>query len=299
MTYHLLRFFLKLISRLPFRVLYILADVVYFLLYYIIRYRRRIVRKNLTEAFPEKSPAEIKKIEKEFYHFFADNLLESCKMANMSPEEMSRRMNFTNINTINDVLRNGQSIAIYLGHYANWEWVSSMPIHLEKSAVAAQIYHKLRNKEMDKLILEHRSAFGAVSVEMYQTARYITGLAHRKQVSIIGFIADQSPKKREVHHFIPFMHHNTPVLTGTEKLIKHYGFDPWFLYTKRIKRGYYEAEFIHIHDNPKTLPDFQLTEMYFQMLEKVIRKQPELYLWTHNRFKHAQPLTPQRQITTA
>lgn len=290
MMYHLLSFFLKLLSYIPFKVLYVLSDGLFYLLYYVIRYRRTIVRKNLTESFPEKSEQEILQIEKNFYHYFTDQVLESCKMTTISPEEISRRMVFTNVEAADAVLKSGKSIALYIGHYGNWEWVSSIPLWLGKEVRAVQIYHKLRNESMDKLMLHIRERMGAVSVEMRKTARYITEMANSRQVSIVGFIADQSPRKKEVRHFLPFLHHNTPVLTGTEKIIKHYDFEAWFLNMKRIKRGYYEAELVRIHENPKELPDFELTAIYYQMLEQMIRNRPELYLWTHNRFKHAMKL---------
>lgn len=294
MTYHLLRFFFKLMSRLPFGVLYAMSGGIYVLLYHVARYRRKIVRKNLTECFPEKDLREIRDIEKKSYRFFSDNIVESFKMSSMSPEEMGRRMRFTNVEEVNSVLRSGRSVALYLGHYGNWEWISSMPLHLEKSAVAAQIYHKLRNKAMDRIMLEHRGAHGAVNVDMYRTARYITELSADKRTSIIGFIADQSPKKREVRHFLQFLHHRTPVLTGTEKITKHYGFDPWFVRIRKVGKGYYEAEFVHMHDDPKSVPDFELTRIYYEMLEQVIREKPEMYLWTHNRFKHAELSEPDK-----
>lgn len=294
MTYHLLRFFFKLMSRLPFGVLYAISGGIYVLLYHVARYRRKIVRKNLTECFPEKDLREIRDIEKKSYRFFSDNIVESFKMSSMSPEEMGRRMRFTNVEEVNSVLRSGRSVALYLGHYGNWEWISSMPLHLEKSAVAAQIYHKLRNKAMDRIMLEHRGSHGAVNVDMYRTARYITELSADKRTSIIGFIADQSPKKREVRHFLQFLHHRTPVLTGTEKITKHYGFDPWFVRIRKVGKGYYEAEFVHMHDDPKSVPDFELTRIYYEMLEQVIREKPEMYLWTHNRFKHAELSEPDK-----
>ena len=287
MTYHLLSFLLKLLSCIPFKVLYVLSDGLYYLLYYVARYRRPIVRKNLTESFPEKSKQEIKRIEKTFYHYFTDQVLESCKMATISPEEMSRRMKFTNMEAANAVLGEGRSIALYMGHYGNWEWISSIPLWLKGNALAVQIYHQLRNDNMNKVILYNRERMGAISVEMRKTARYITEMASAGKVSIVGFIADQSPKKKEARHFLSFLHHQAPVLTGTEKIVKHYGFEAWFLDMKRVKRGYYEAELIRMHENPKELPDFELTALYFRMLEQMILKRPELYLWSHNRFKHA------------
>lgn len=290
MTYHLLSFFLKFLSYTPFCVLYVLSDCLFYLLYYVVRYRRRIVRKNLTESFPEKSEQEIIQIEKKFYQYFTDQVLESCKMATISSEEMSKRMKFTNIEDANAVLRSGKTISLYMGHYGNWEWVSSIPLCLEPNVLAVQIYHKLRNENMDRLLLYQRERMGAISVEMRKTARYITQLKTANKVSIIGFIADQSPRKRDARHFIPFLNHQTPVLTGTEKIIKHYGFEAWFLDMKRVKRGFYEARLIRMHDAPQSLPDFELTTIYYQMLEQMIKERPELYLWTHNRFKHAKGL---------
>lgn len=288
MMYYLLSFFVRLLSYIPFCVMYFISDCLYYIIYYIVGYRRHIVRKNLSESFPEKSEQEIKRIEKEFYHYFTDNILEGCKMASISRNEISRRMKFKNTDAINDVLNRGKSIALYLGHYANWEWCSSIPLHIkDENVVGAQIYHQLRNENMDKLILHNRERMGAVCVEMRKTARYVNEMSSNNKVCIIGFIADQSPKKREVRHFLRFLNHNVPVLTGTEKIAKHYGLDAWFVNIKRIKRGYYEAEFIRMHDNPQSLPDFELTAIYYRMLEKMICDHPELYLWTHNRFRHA------------
>ena len=288
MIYHLLRFLLKLLSYIPFRVLYILSDGLFCLLYYLVGYRRKVVRQNLTESFPEKSLPEIRRIEKKFYRFFADMILESCKLASVSPEEIRRRMKFTNVEAVNSMLKQGKSVSVYLGHYGNWEWVSSMPLWLENGVTGAQIYHKLRNKDMERLMLHIRGRMGAVSVDMHKTSRYITGLVNSRQVCVVGFIADQSPRWQEARHFLPFLHHKTPVLTGTEKITKHYGFEAFYLDVKRLRRGYYEAEFTQLRGNPRALPDFELTTLYFRRLEQAILRQPELYLWTHNRFKHAE-----------
>ena len=287
MIYHLLRFFLKLLSYIPFRVLYILSDGLFYPLYYLIRYRRKIVRRNLTESFPEKNLSEIKHVEKRFYRFFTDMILESCKLASISQDEIRRRMKFKNVEEVNGMLKQGKSVAVYLGHYGNWEWVSSMPLWLEKDIIGAQIYHRLSNKNVDKLMLHIRGRMGAISIDMHKTARYITALATEHKVCTIGFIADQSPRKRDSHHFLHFLNHYVPALTGTEKIIKHYGFEAFYLDVKRTKRGYYEAEFVKMHDNPQSLRDFELTDLYFKHLEQAITKRPELYLWTHKRFRIA------------
>ncbi|MCM1450252.1 MAG: lysophospholipid acyltransferase family protein [Clostridiales bacterium] len=287
MTYHILSFLLKAISLLPFWVLYAFSDVLALLLYYIVRYRRRVVRRNLTECFPDKDLSEIKAIEHKFYRFFTDNILEACKMATISPESMSRHMVFTNIDQVNKRLREGRSISLFLGHYANWEWISSMPLHLYKGAISGQIYQRLRNKNMDRLMLHVRSRMGATNIEMRNTARFITSLVAQGKECIIGFIADQSPRYRDVHHFMPFLNHEAPVLVGTEKITKHYDFDAWFVKPTRVKRGYYTVEFVELAPDSKSLPDFELTALYYQHLEAMINECPYLYLWSHNRFKHA------------
>lgn len=287
---NLLHFLLKCVSYIPFGVIYVISDCLYYILYYVVRYRRKVVRKNLTESFPEKDMQEIKSIEKKFYSYFVDQILETCKLATISPEEISRRMKFTNAEDVNAVFRSGKSVALYMGHYGNWEWVSSIPLCLEKGVKSHQIYHKLSNANVDKLMLALRERMGSKSVEMRNTARYVNEQAALRTICLIGFIADQSPKKREARYFLPFLHHQTPVLVGTEKLVKRYGYDAWFLEMKRIRRGYYEATFVHMHEAPQSLPDYELTAIYYRMLEQMIQACPELYLWTHKRFKHAKKL---------
>ena len=278
---------IKIISHIPFGMLYALSDILFYPFYFIIRYRRKMVRKNLTESFPNKSADEIMHIEKAFYHFFIDMILESCKLISITPEDIRRRMKFANIEIANKMLAEGKSVSVFLGHYGNWEWMSSIGLWLHKDAIKAQIYHKLRNKPMDKIMKKLRERMGNKCVEMYKTARFIANATNTgNKPCIIGFIAEQTTKKREVKHFIQFLNHKTPVLTGTEKATKHYGFNAIFISTRRVKRGYYECEISSLHDNPKSLPDYELTNLYFRQLEHEIQQHPELYLWTHNRFKH-------------
>jgi KDO2-lipid IV(A) lauroyltransferase len=279
----------QLFSLLPLRAMYVLSDGLFYWVYYLGRYRRKIARKNLTESFPEKSLPEIRRIEKRFYRFFIDLFFETCKLATLSEKEISRRMKFTNPEVVDAVLRQGKSISTYMGHYGNWEWVTSLPLHLKTKVVAGQIYHQLHNHPLDRLLIRNRERMGAVCIEMRETPRKIHALASERSVSIIGYLADQSPNKKYIRYFVPFLHHRTPALTGAEKITKRYGFEAWYLDVRRVKRGYYEATFIRLHDDPQSLPDFELTNRYYRQLEQIIRRQPEWYLWTHNRFKHSRP----------
>lgn len=289
MSYRLLRSLLTAISAIPFGMLYVISDLLAFAVYHVARYRRKVVRRNLTESFPDLPPADVRRIEKNFYRHFTDNILETCKMATITSDEMMRRMRFPNVEAVNVPLREGRSVSLFLGHYGNWEWVSSMPLWLEPSATPAQIYHTLSNPVVDRLMLWMRARQGAVNIEMRRTAHFIVEQAAAGRTSIIGFIADQSPRRKDAKHFIPFLNHCVPVITGTEKITKRYGFEAYFVKMTRPRRGHYEAEFVKMCDNPAALPDFELTSLYYDHLEQAIHEHPEMYLWTHNRFKYARP----------
>ena len=288
MTYYLLKGAWRLLSLIPLRVLYVLSDGVFYIVYYLGRYRRKVARKNLIESFPEKSEQEIKVIEKRFYRFFIDTIFEMCKLMSFSPQEMAQHLHFTNMEILNEVFRQGKSVTLYMGHYANWEWCSSLALHLDREtgAVMGQIYKKLHNSVVDKLTIYNRERMGAICVEMNQTLRWIDEQVKKNIPTVTCYVADQSPRKSQIRHYVPFLHHHTPVFTGAEKITKRYGFEAWYLDIKRIKRGYYAADLVRLHEHPQSLPDFELTDIYYRYLEQVVHRQPELYLWTHNRFKY-------------
>ncbi|MDR1527434.1 MAG: lysophospholipid acyltransferase family protein [Dysgonamonadaceae bacterium] len=284
--YGLLKGIWSLLSYIPLPIMYGFSDISFHILYYLARYRRRITRKNLTESFPEKSRQEITGIEKRFYRFFIDLMFEMCKMASFSEQEMRRRMHFTNPEEVQQVLDKGQSISVFIGHYGNWEWISSFPVHLSGQIVAGQIYHHLHNRVVNRLLLHNRSQWGAVNVEMNETFRWIHKHFDEGQVTITGYIADQATKRSNTQHYVHFLNHRTTALTGAEKITRKYCFDAYYLDIERKRRGYYEARFVRMHDASQALSDFELTDKYFALLEQTIRRHPECYLWTHNRFKH-------------
>ncbi|WP_417466927.1 lysophospholipid acyltransferase family protein [Leyella stercorea] len=285
--YYFIYFIIKTLSYIPFWMLYAISDIMYYPLYYVIRYRREIVRKNLTESFPEKSPSEIITIEKKFYRFFMDMLLESSKIASISPNEMRKRMKFVNIDKTNKLLDEGKSLAFFMGHFCNWEWMTSVGLWIKDDVVCAQVYHKLINETFDKIIKQMRERMGNICVEMRQTARFVASMKAENKACMVALIADQSPKRRQIKHYVKFLNHMVPVLVGPEKIANHFGYMPIFVNARRVKRGYYECEFSLLHNDPTSLPDYKLTDLYFERLEDEIRKHPECYLWTHNRFKYA------------
>ena len=287
-----------LFSLLPMKVLYAFSDVLYFLVYYVIRYRIKVVRKNLRQSFPEKSAAELKEIEQGFYHFFCDYFAENLKQFSISKEEMKQRMVIKGMDEIYARMEKEDKnfCFVYLGHYCNWEWVASLPYWAPADLLCAQIYHPLYSKTFDQLFLRIRNQFGGECIPMKETLRRIIELRRAKQKTIIGFISDQAPKWNSIHHFTSFLNQETPVFTGTEKIAKQVDALVYYADVKRVKRGYYTCEFKPLTQEPvKSTPDWQLTDRYARMLEQMIRETPHLWLWSHNRWKRTKEEWLKRQ----
>ena len=283
--YYLVYGVLWLFSLLPMWVHYVIADGIYLIVYRLVGYRKKLVRKNLTDSFPEKTAEELQTIEKGFYHWFCDYLVETIKMMTISEKNLKRRMVFKGVEGADEVLESGQSIALYLGHYCNWEWVTSMPLWITPKAHCGQIYHVLENAAFDKLFLKLRERWGAESIPMAETLRRVATYRKQGQPIMIGYISDQVPFWNNIHHWLDFLNHDTPVLTGTERLARGAGHAIFYLDMHRVRRGYYEATLKLITRDPKQTKDYELTDAYFHLLEESIRRDPACYLWTHNRWK--------------
>src|SRR5574344_2827791 len=283
--FYIVLFVWYLLSLLPLRVLYVLSDIFFVLAYYVLRYRRRLVRKNLMDSFPEKKESDIIKIEKGFYLFLCDYIVESMKLLTMSKKDLQRRMVFKGTETVDEIIADGQSCAIYLGHYCNWEWITSLPLYVTKDAQCGQIYHPLENKDFDRLFLRLRERMGAVCIPMAETLRRIVEFKKKGKQVVVGYISDQVPYWNNIHYWTNFLHHDTPVLTGTERIAKSANHAVFYLDVRCVRRGYYECEFKLITREPKKYKDFELTEIYFRELEKTIQRDPKYWLWSDNRWK--------------
>lgn len=271
-------------SVLPMRVHYILSDVIFFLVYRVAGYRRRIVRMNLTTAFPEKSEEEIRTVERAFYHWFCDYLVETVKLMTISADEMRRRMVFKGTDIIDRLVSEGVSCGVMLGHYCNWEWISTLPLAVSEKSVCAELYHPIENPDFNRLFLYIRQRFNSVCIPMEETLRHIVKYQHEGRPLVIGYIADQKPNWRNIHLWTPFLNHLTPVFTGSERIIKRTRQAFFYGDVHRVKRGYYECEFKLIERDTEHFPDFELTKRYMQELEKTIRRDPALWLWSHDRW---------------
>lgn len=283
LTYYLPFALWFIISLLPLWVFYRLSDGLYYLVYHVVRYRRRVVYANLRSSFPEKSEAEIERIAKDFYSFFCDYIVETLKLFSMGEKNMRKRMKFEGLNQVKEDFANGRSVTLYLGHYCNWEWISSLGLHLDEQC--GQIYHPLENATLDRLFLYMRGRFKAQSIKMDDT--FLTILKWKKEgrKNIVGYIADQVPGYNNIHYWADFLHHDTPVFTGAERISKIMDTAVYYIDVERPRRGYYVARFIKIADSLNEHPVFFATEQYFRLLEQNIQRAPQYWLWSHKRWK--------------
>ncbi len=276
--------FIWIFSRLPMAILYIISDFFFLLLYYIFGYRKKVILKNLTLAFPEKSSEEKQRIAKKFYKHFTDLIVESIKAFTISEKQILKRYKYKNPELINKYAKEGRSIALVGAHLANWEWSCSMPLVLDINCFGA--YTRLNNKYFEKTIRNTRERFGFIG---YKTSNTVKELKKNIENNIQGLyllLSDQSPELRKTFYWNTFFGVKVPMHTGAEMLSKKFDFVVINYAVTKIKRGYFEVDFQLITDTPKQYKDYELTDLYTKITEENIRKQPEYYLWSHNRFKH-------------
>jgi KDO2-lipid IV(A) lauroyltransferase len=276
--------FIWVFSRLPMRILYIISDVFFFLIYYVFKYRKKIVYDNISLAFPKKSSEEKEQISKLFFKHFTDLFMESVKAFSISEKEILKRYTYKNPELINNLVKQGKSIALVGAHQANWEWSISLPKVLEGNLYGA--YTKLGNKYFEKAVRNSREKFGIIG---YKTSETVKGMQKNFSKKIQGLyilLSDQSPQLTKTFYWNEFFGVKVPIHTGAEMLAKKFDLVVVNYVTKKIKRGYYETEFQMLAENPKEYNNYEITDKYLTLTEENVKKQPELYLWSHKRFKH-------------
>jgi lauroyl/myristoyl acyltransferase len=276
--------FLWIISKLPFRLFYWFSDCIYILVYYIIGYRKKIVRNNILIALPHVSEEKRLVIEKKFYHHMCDMFLEMIKTMSISSEEMKERFKITNIELLKEYEQKNKSIILLAAHYASWEWLLS--INESTSFKCYGVYKKVNNKYFDAKVRAIRSKFKSILVTTDNTIALINDNEKNGIMSLYGLASDQSPQVHKTFHWQQFMGITVPVHTGAEMLAKRYDLEVVFAKVKKVKRGYYEATFVPIANNPKSIPDYEITDAYLKEVEQQILEAPEFYFWTHKRWKH-------------
>ena len=288
--YLLVQGLLYIISLMPFWVLYGIADFIFVLVYYVVRYRRKIVAKNMRESFPELSDKELSKIVRKFYRNFADYIVETIKLNHISDDEIKRRMVFKNMDIIDRLFDEKRSIAAYFSHCGNWEWVPSITLWSRhttgKDVEFCQVYRPLKNKWYDEYMLRLRSRFNSLSFKKKTVLRDLLLLRRREMPSITGFMSDQKPSKGDESHIVKFLNHPSAVITGTEQVARKLDMAVVYFDMHKLSRGYYELEVKLITDNTSTMEPMAITDAYVKLLEETIKRNPSIWLWTHNRWKH-------------
>lgn len=278
--------FLWLLTLLPLRLLYVFSDIIFFLVFYVFRYRRQVVWDNLSRAFPEKSEQERKRISRRFFRHLCDYFFETIKMMHLSEKEIQKRVHYDD-----DYLKikseEGKNVVGMLGHNANWEWLTS--IALRDNYHWAVPYHPLSNKHFDGFMSRLRGRYGPEPVPMKRTYKRLLEIGKSGHLFVAGMIADQSPPNPKNRHWLTFLNQDTAVMEGSERIAQKTNASVAYCKMLKIKRGYYKVIIIPITENINEEEDLFVTKRYFELLEEHIKEQPEYWLWSHRRWKRKRP----------
>jgi Kdo2-lipid IVA lauroyltransferase/acyltransferase len=279
-------FFLKVMAKFPFWFIYFLSDLFYWIVYYLVGYRKKVVVENLKNAFPEKSEIEINAISKKYFRHFADLTLETIKMRGMKPADFEERMKVTNADLVNRYFDKGKSVMVLTMHYNNWEWGTYLSVHLKHYCLA--VYKPLQNILFDRFMNKTRSKFGTQLVKNDQILRRVLQAEKQNKPVFIWLAGDQTPP--EFHKFwFRFLHQDAMFYPGPAFISKRFNQPVFFQKTEKTERGKYKITFELLFENPAQFSETEIIKTYIQRMEEVIREQPEFYLWSHKRWKHKRP----------
>ncbi len=274
----------RLISLLPFRLLYIFSDFLCFIVSDVVQYRKKVIDDNLQRSFPEKSAAEIRSIRRAFYRNFTDLIVESFKSLSVSEKVMRKRFKLLNPEVFEELYRKDKGVIMVMGHYTNFEWTAMcIPLWVPNPCFA--VYHPLNNRFFSRKIVSIREQFGLKLFPMEETYPFM--LNNKQRAPLYVFMADQSPHKGKIKYRAQFLNQSTPVHLGVENLSKKCDLAVTFIDIQRVKRGYYEVNARLLFEDVKETDIYEVTNAHVKALEEVIRKKPENWLWSHKRWKYA------------
>ena len=285
MNYFIFLFFrlMVLINRfIPFFVFYFFSDLLYLLLFYVFRYRKKVVISNLIKVFPEKNEKEILNLAKKFFKNLSDIMLESVKGFSASQKELVKRYKILNPEIMNEYYQNKQNVILVGAHYTNWEW-GALTTGTQVDYQLIALYKPLSNKYIDQYMKKRRAAWNMQLASIYNTTRAFDK-KRDKPVAII-MLADQCPTNLKRAYFIDFLGLETACLHGPERHARRKNIPLLYANMQRIKRGYYSLKIEKLIDNPLKLEDGKITEIYMRRLEQIILEKPENWLWSHRRWK--------------
>ncbi len=274
-----------LVALLPFRALYVLSDGLYFLVRHVVHYRRGVVRRNLYLSFPEKSEEERREIERRFYHYLCDYMLEEVKMLRMSFDELRHRMMYEKADDFLAMIEKHGGIVVMIPHYANFEWLIGMGAIMKSGDIPAQVYKPLRNRYIDEMFKLIRSRFGGYNISKHATAREVIRLRRENKRMALGLITDQSPNLSEAHYWTTFLQQDTVFMDGAERIAKMMDFPVFYAELKKTGRGSCKVSFDLMTETPRQTADGEITDCFVRRLEQTIRREPAYWFWSHKRWK--------------
>lgn len=283
-----LKFFpFYILSLIPLPILFLISDFVYLVIYYGIKYRRDVVRTNLKNSFPDKSAIEIVQIEKKFYRHFCDITFESIKGLTISKKAIAKRVHIKNKELIDELYGQQKNIIMYTSHYGNWEWLIFLQLFLPYQVQI--FYQKLSNNYFNDLLLLIRSRYGSLMVQSSQGYKTMVKSQQEGTLTLTCIVGDQSPKKTSSQHWVKFLNQETAFFIGTDRIAEKLNQTVIFASFHKPRRGQYEIEFIPLADNPDQSKGFGIIDEYAEVLENTITQRPELWLWSHKRWKLTKP----------
>ncbi len=272
------------LALLPFPILYLISDVLYLILYRIIGYRKKVVRQNLQNAFPNKTISERRLLERKYYKHLADLFVEIIKALRISPEELKKRMHYENVEIFHELNSKKQSAVVVLTHSGNWEWIAlASQLYVNQNVLIT--YKTLSNPNFDYLMYRLRSRFSGTPVHMTETLRAVSSLNAQNDPYIVALIGDQSPSNLNGVHWENFLNQETAFLSGPAKIAKKYKLPVIYLQQEKVKRGYYRARFT-INMDSLQLTNEEIMSSCIKSMENEIYQQPFTWLWSHRRWKH-------------
>lgn len=274
-----------LLHLFPERLLYLFSDLLYLLGYHVAGYRKKVVFENLENVFPGRSPDEIRKTARKFYHHLSDLILEAAVSQFYTEKQALKRIKFKNPELLEDLHRKGKQVMAVTAHYGNWEYIPILSLYTDLKTVA--IYKPLSNRHFDKLITKNRTRFGLEVSPMEKIGRKLIGYYRDKVPSLTFFLSDQSPVFEQIQYWTKFLGQDTPVYLGVEKLARKFDGAVVFMKIKKVSRGRYETEVDLVCEEPGDLKPYEITERHVKILEELIRESPEYWLWSHRRWKHS------------
>ncbi len=276
---------IKPLSFLPLSVLYLFSTGIYYLIYYVLGYRRKVVEENIKKSFPDYSGSELTRVTKLFYRHLCDIIVESIRMFSMSEAEAVRRCRVRNAELMDPFFDQGKSVVIVGSHYGNWE-ITSISFPSQFKHQISSIFSKLKNAYFTQKITRSRTRYGSELITKDELPGYYE--IKRTRPVAVGFIADQSPNynKSKDLYWTTFLNQETVTAPGAERYAKKYNLPVVYVQILKQRRGYYEIELELVTDDPQSLAPGEITDRHLRCLERLIIKEPQYWLWSHRRWKH-------------